>query len=353
MKINEIYNAIIHNKNDHIKFLPLLFIYSIIILLFSSNKIFSDEWRYLTLAQNLLQGFYSPPPPNIDLWTGPGYPLLIAVFLNFGAGLTIIKLLNAVFFFYAVFFLYKSQILLNISENKALLFSYFLALAFPHIFVYLQRVYTEISGIFLVSVFMYSCLNTVKNNRKIDIILSGFLLGYLVLTKIIFAYVVLIILLSMVLIRLIYKYQISTTNRLLFIIISSFIFTTPYMMYTYSLTGKIYYPGNSGGSSLYWMSSPHKNEYGDWKRAGFILNNNKFEYDQIKEDDYYLYMILMARDSALQKNHASFFNEISTLNPIERDEALKKRAIENILRIGLRILPEFYSIILYHMKVRN
>jgi len=345
MKIKNLYISIIHNTNDHIKFLPLLIIYFVVILLFSNNEIFGDEGRYLTFAKNLLHGFYSPPQPNIDLWSGPGYPLLIAFFINFGAGLTILKLINSFLLFYAVYFLYKTQILLKIAEIRALLFSYLFGLAFPHIFIYLQRVLTEILSIFLVSIFIYYCIKTTRNVkiRIKDIILTGFLLSYLVLTKVIFAYVILVLLLITVLIILVYRDQRSTKNRLILIIIFSFIFITPYMIYTYSLTGKIYYPSNSGGLSLYWMSSPYNNEYGDWKRSALILENHKTEYDQIKDDDYYEYAMLMARDSALHKNHASFFNEIYALNPIEKDDALKNKAFENILNHPVKFIKNWIA----------
>ena len=90
-----------------------------------------------------------------------------------------------------------------------------------------------------------------------------------------------------------------------FIFILALIFCLPYLTYTYSLTGKIFYWSDLGGDNLYWMSTPYKNEFGDW-------------YDR-----YNL-------PQEIQQNHQEFFDKISKLNRIEADEALKKEAIQNI-----------------------
>ncbi len=42
------------------------------------------------------------------------------------------------------------------------------------------------------------------------------------------------------------------------------IWCVPYLLMTYSLTGKPFYWGSSGGLSLYWMSTPYDTEMGDW-----------------------------------------------------------------------------------------
>ena len=76
-------------------------------------------------------------------------------------------------------------------------------------------------------------------------------------------------------------------------------FCLPYLFYTYSLTGKIFYWGNSGGLALYLMSTPHEEEFGDW-----------FE-----------------RDSSY---HQQVYKELEGLSNIEKDDALKKRALKNI-----------------------
>lgn len=69
-------------RNPFLLFSPFLLFFVVIGYLDGSktvtgyimdNHLFTgDEGRYYTFAQNLLNGFYSPPAPNIDLWGGPG-----------------------------------------------------------------------------------------------------------------------------------------------------------------------------------------------------------------------------------------------------------------------------------------
>jgi len=50
--------------NPYLLFLPLLFLYIAIVLIFSKDVFQGDEGRYIGFAKNLIQGFYSPPAPN-------------------------------------------------------------------------------------------------------------------------------------------------------------------------------------------------------------------------------------------------------------------------------------------------
>jgi hypothetical protein len=83
------------------------------------------------------------------------------------------------------------------------------------------------------------------------------------------------------------------------------VFCTPYLIYTYALTGKIFYWGG-GGSVLYWMSSPYDGEYGDWHSSQLDKSPQR------------------------KKNHAEFFDTIAELDRIERMSAMQKQAIKNI-----------------------
>ena len=42
------------------------------------------------------------------------------------------------------------------------------------------------------------------------------------------------------------------------ILLIAFATIAPYLIYTYHLTGRIYYLGTSGGNNLYWMSTPYE-----------------------------------------------------------------------------------------------
>jgi hypothetical protein len=61
-------------------------------------------------------------------------------------------------------------------------------------------------------------------------------------------------------------------RQLILVWIIAFSVTIPYQLYTYNLTGKIYYFANSGGSSLYFMTSPYLGEFGEWNNTTFTVN---------------------------------------------------------------------------------
>ena len=58
------------NKSPFLLFLPFLVLYIIIVLIHPTNGTTGDEGRYLLLSHHLLNGFFSPPFPNIDLGNG-------------------------------------------------------------------------------------------------------------------------------------------------------------------------------------------------------------------------------------------------------------------------------------------
>ena len=96
-------------KNPFLLFLPFLIFYVIFILIFATDELnHDDQGRYLMYAHNLINGYYSPPAPNIDLGNGPGYPLILAPFVALHLPLICIKLLNAVFYYLSIIFLFKS-----------------------------------------------------------------------------------------------------------------------------------------------------------------------------------------------------------------------------------------------------
>lgn len=77
---------------------------------------------------------------------------------------------------------------------------------------------------------------------------------------------------------------------------------SPYLVYTYALTGKIFYWGNSGGLSLYWMSSPHPQEFGDWHNPQTLSEIPELETNHgalFREDERFRLVLLAATAFAL------------------------------------------------------
>src|ERR1700712_1317916 len=113
-------------RNPYLIFLPFLLFYLFFASSFYSLDFIGDERRFITYAQALLHGFYSPPAPNIDLLSGPGYPILLVPFVALGLPKVCIILLNAITHHLSIVFLFKT-ISHFVSFRKALVISLFWA----------------------------------------------------------------------------------------------------------------------------------------------------------------------------------------------------------------------------------
>jgi len=314
-------------RNPYFIFLPFLFLYAFVILINKWPTLYGDEIRYADFAWHLLHGYYSPPKPHIDLWNGPGYPLTIVPFMWLKIHSLTITLMNAVYQYLAIVFLYKALKLVT-SHKIALLFTLPLAI-YPNALSILPIMYTEAFTCFLVSSFIYSlALCYTRGSIKYGIV-AGLVLGYLTLTKIIFGFVLLIGLVTCLILLLFKKnrpYHLLSVKVLLI----AFAVTLPYLGYTYHLTGKAFYWGNSGGMSLYWMSTPYNNEYGDWKLPE--LSNNQYP------------MLFKSPEGAsmLKKNHAIEVSFILKHDAIEQDALFKQAAIRNIENHPFKFIANYY-----------
>ena len=101
---------------------------SIYIVMLYTNRIapdcIADECRYISLAENLLNGFYSPPAPNINLWYGPGFPIILKPLVSLHADRSILILLNVLISIGVIVVMFKTAILF-LSQLQALVNSFF------------------------------------------------------------------------------------------------------------------------------------------------------------------------------------------------------------------------------------
>jgi hypothetical protein len=288
--------------NIYYKLAPFLLLYLTICIVFSKNALVGDEERYIWFANNLLNGFYSPPYPDINLWNGPGYPALLAPFIFFKFPLIALRLLNGFLLYFSLIISYKT-ISIYSSKKSSLLFTILLGLYFP-MFQMLPFILTESLTWFLISLV---CFLFIKNYKQKTIswkliTFTAFSIAFLVMTKIIFGYVILIMLFVSIFMFILPGFH-SSAKKSTLIFLMSFIFCLPWLLYTYSLTNKLLYWTNSGSMSLYTMSTPYANELGDFSDIGELQLNS---------------------------NHAIFIDSISKLKPLEIDEAYKTAAIKNI-----------------------
>jgi 4-amino-4-deoxy-L-arabinose transferase-like glycosyltransferase len=185
--------------------------------------------------------------------------------------------------------------------------------------VELPQIMTETITTFLVSAIGLLIVQGYQEQKRWQFITAGLLFGYLVLVKIIFSNVLLALLAGAFFLWLFNRKK-PAFRQLLIIPVIAFLVNVPYLLYTWNLTGKKLYWGNSGGMSLYWMSTPYPGEYGEWHNSTISL------YDRNETID----SIIMFNEKKLQDNHRADYIEIYSLPPQEQDDAFKKKAIENI-----------------------
>ena len=330
------------NKNPFLLFLPFLVLYVVIILIFAKNVSEGDEARYLMYAQNLSHGFYTFPPPYLDLGNGPGYPMIITSFVALKLPLISIKLLNAVFYYFSVVLLFKA--LQRIVRFKfAIIFSLVWAL-YPNTFEQMPYVFSEVFASSLIPLFIF-CITLAFNKEKTKnvnkyIIAAGLTFGYLALTKPIFGYVILTMILGTIVLVIINRKNVNFKKSIIIVLVA-FLTTLPWLAYTYHMTGKLLYWSSFGGNNLYWMSSPYKNEYGDWKTQLF----NRIDKDAIP-----------GSEKKIKLNHEKDFNKIfeskdgqklyikggemygSPYTGVTQDTVLKRIAYDNIKSHPLKFL---------------
>lgn len=279
--------------------LPLLTFYLIVCIAVADDSYKGDEIRYAQYAENLTKGFYAPKD-TLYLWNGPGYPIILAPFAAAKIPYIYAKYLNPFFLFAAMCFIY---LLLRqyITRGKALLGAYLLGL-YPPFLPQMPNLLTESLSVFLVSGFAFFVVKHYKTSKISFMIIAAFFAAYLMLTKIIFVYVFALIMLT----AFIFCLWNRRFVKAVLICFLAFVFCTPYLFYTWHLTGKLFYWANCGGINLYWMSNPHQKEWGDYRPKLMLWKDERVNH------------------------HLPLFEKLKTLNYVERDELLKQKALENI-----------------------
>ncbi|MUH35436.1 hypothetical protein D9O36_06260 [Zobellia amurskyensis] len=302
-----------------IQLLPLLAVYIIVVLLFSKNDFFGDESRHYHYALNLTEGFYEDTE-NPNLRNGPGYPLILAPFVALGTDFIVPKLFNAFLLFFSILY-FKKTIDLFTKNKYSLLLVYLLGL-YPPIIRYVPLLYSEPLAYFTFCGMAYHFCRLFLEERINwkHLIAASFFLAFLVLTKIIYLQVILVSLLLLAL-TLLWKRNHETKKSIL-ILIGGFFLITPYLLYTYSLTGKVLYVGTGGGEILYHRSTPFEHELGSWFSKEDVLYGQNKNYSPSSD----VYKDL----SELSKNHRDFYLTLESLSNMERDSAFKSAAIDNM-----------------------
>ncbi|MBW8040463.1 MAG: hypothetical protein FVQ85_10725 [Planctomycetes bacterium] len=280
---------------------PLFILYCTVFFVLAEDSLdFGDESRYATYAENLTKGFYAPSDTRA-LPNGPGYPLLLTPFAFFNIPWYWAKMLNPVFIFLAVCFIY-SALRNYMSEKTALFFTYLFGL-YPPFYAELWLLLTEPFALMLVSLFAFLTIKWYSSGRYRYMLLAAVICALIALTKVFFGYVASVaLLLSMVL----SKWS-PISRKTVPIYAIALLLCVPYLLYTYSLTGKLFCWANWGGYTLYWNYTSHPDDLGGWKSPEDIATRPELAH------------------------HRPFFEKLQKLDCVERDRLMKKKAIENII----------------------
>ncbi len=298
--------------------LPILGLYIVVILVFSSDDLIGDEFRHVYYADNIINGFYTDAN-NPELLNGPGYPLVLVPFLALNAGFLFLKLLNAIFVFVGIVY-FKKTLEFFLSERYALILAILVGL-YPPLLRFMPLIYSEPLTFMIVCALSFHIFKLCKSEhpeRKQIAIVSCYI-GFLILVKIIFLQVILLSILLLGVVFLLYKNK--KIIRLSMAVAGGFLLTVPYILYAYSLTGKPLYLGTGGGEILYHRSTPFENEWGNWFSSENVLNGGKEDY---QPDSVYKDL------SQLSENHLDVYLKMESLNHMERDSAFKAIAIQNM-----------------------
>jgi len=274
-----------------------------------------DEPAYLGLASNITDGHFrdgSPDGPlnmcfpgwqTPDLWYGPGFPAFLAPLVALDLPVSLIRLVGPVLLLLSVFLFYR-LLLLSVSPRTAALGALGLGLFVPF-YRYLPFLHSEFLALALVLAAMIAITHVVRSGSRIAGIAAAAALASLALTRVAYGWVLTILLvvwLGWWLVR-----RTVPARRLVVVHALALALCVPWLVYTYSVTGRPFLWGTSGSASLYWMSSPYATDRGDWHCAADVFKREWLA------------------------PHRPFFLGHAEEPPVEQNRAFERQARRNIV----------------------
>ena len=312
------------------KIFPIFILFVVNIFFFGKNIPLSDGIRYWKTASDILNGFQNTSV--IESWlllNGPLYPFILALFKCIGFSVKASIFLNAIFLYVAYTYFFKSADLF-LDSKKALILTYVLVLIDPFLFYWGAKLYSESLSILWVCLLIYLLTKYYNSPSKKLFYWASLIFCLLALTRVIFAYVILIFIPLGFLSYYIFKKEIFKSISQ--IGCYGILFLVPYLIFTYSITNKVFYLSGNGGSLLYWTSSPYKSDMGEWHTMQINHDHFAARYNSFSGlDSIYLRKVNQVIINEINSNHYDFAKSLSkSKNLVEYDDALKAKAIENI-----------------------
>jgi 4-amino-4-deoxy-L-arabinose transferase-like glycosyltransferase len=159
-------------------------------LLGSALRYLPDEREYVNLADRIVAtGTYTTDEGAPTAYRPPGYPLFLAIFHSFGAGIIFYRLLNFALLAGCLFLI--SGVLDEKAPRLASLIGPVLVLGYPVIFYTAGTLYPQMLASFLLLLSLY--LVTRERYAYLDFAFAGFSLGFLILTVPTFVFVLILL----------------------------------------------------------------------------------------------------------------------------------------------------------------
>lgn len=321
-------------NRPYLLFSPFLVLYLVTVAFFNNPDFVGDEQVYVNYAQNILNIFNTTS--NFYLGVGPGYPSFLLPFVALKLPVIFLTLLNAILYYFSIVLVYITISRLT-NSNIAFWFSIFWGF-YINSFEYMLLILPETFTLFLISLFIYLLVKgfekQVKSNKML--IYSGLILGFLALTKIIFGYVIFVLLFANGILWLLHRSELNYQKSLRVLSIAALI-TIPYLGFTYHLTGRLFYWGSTAGNNMYWMSTPYEGEYGSWFADPVFKNdtsNQQTTESEIRNRDLVAIKnnseYIPGTQNFLVINHRRDLEKILKLDLLQQDSALQKLAMRNI-----------------------
>lgn len=318
-----------HLANPWLVCIPILIIFLLDVFILGKNEPLSDGIRYWKTADDILDGFNATPIlEGYLLVNGPLYPLLLAFFKGLGFSVKACIYLNAFFLYFGFTFFFKT-ITQFVSFTRGMIATYVLVFIDPFLFYWGAKLYSEPLAILWVSLLLYYSLQLFKNPKSNTIFKVAVILTFLILTRVIFAYVTVVFLVIGLIGMIFLKHEFY--KKLSKIGVLSLLFCLPYLIFTYSITDKFFYWSSNGGLLLYWTASPYEEDMGEWHTLHINHDHFAARYNSFSGlDSLYLRNVNEVIINKINNNHKAFAESLSGKNILESDDALKEKALSNI-----------------------
>jgi 4-amino-4-deoxy-L-arabinose transferase-like glycosyltransferase len=270
-----------------------------------------DEASYVVLAERLADGFYvtgdddallDERPGSPDLWYGPGLPALLAPRVALDAPLSALRLTSALVLFAAVLLMYV-LVRERWGPRVGLVAAYALGLYVPFLGL-LSSLHSEVLAVFFMVVGMLGLARFLDRGGVQWLAVGGVGLAGLALTRVAYGWV---LTLALVVLGVWWLARRSgPAGRAAAVVGLALALCVPWLTYTYAKTDRVLVWGNSGSLSLYWMTSPHEGDLGDWHQAHLVFTDPELA------------------------PHREFFEGLRGLTLAEQNAEIEREALRNI-----------------------